>query len=218
MFLLSAVSNLLIWTLQNAFFILWIDTTASELAILLLQRCKILWHEKSWEVEKRTDRREHGLLWEAVNHLGGEFLAVYCPKGFSIMLTSFDVVFPSLTGSSKWSLPFRFWRKFCKHFSHSSYPPQLLYSRWFAHRSNTGYTQKNGVISKVNLKKLTCCYPNWTPIMTITFHNWTVPPPLSQECTSASYSFSTRGDNHLLPWPPHSPDLTPCDFFSLGVR
>ena len=24
---------------------------------------------------------------------------------------------------------------------------------------------------------------------------------------------STKGDNHLLPWPPCSPDLTPCDFF-----
>jgi len=24
---------------------------------------------------------------------------------------------------------------------------------------------------------------------------------------------AAKGDNHLLHWPPHSPDLTPCDFF-----
>ena len=68
-----------------------------------------------------------------------------------------------------------------------------------------------------------CCkthkrtFTNLTPIMTITFYNWTVlPPPFSQECMSASYSFSTKGDNQLLPWPPRSPDLTPGDFFLWG--
>jgi len=25
------------------------------------------------------------------------------------------------------------------------------------------------------------------------------------------------GDNHLFPWPPRSPDLTPCDFFLWGL-
>ena len=25
-----------------------------------------------------------------------------------------------------------------------------------------------------------------------------------------------KGDNHPLPWPPRSPDLTPCDFFLWG--
>jgi len=29
---------------------------------------------------------------------------------------------------------------------------------------------------------------------------------------------AAKGDNHILLWPPRSPDLTPCDFFSLGVR
>jgi len=29
---------------------------------------------------------------------------------------------------------------------------------------------------------------------------------------------AAKGDNHLLPWPPCSPDLTPCRFLSLGVR
>ncbi|GFG33206.1 hypothetical protein Cfor_02512, partial [Coptotermes formosanus] len=27
---------------------------------------------------------------------------------------------------------------------------------------------------------------------------------------------AATGDNHLLPWPPRSPDLTPCDFFLWG--
>ena len=27
---------------------------------------------------------------------------------------------------------------------------------------------------------------------------------------------AAKGDNHLLPWPPRSPDLTPCDFFLWG--
>ena len=28
---------------------------------------------------------------------------------------------------------------------------------------------------------------------------------------------AAKGDNHLLLWPPRSPDLTQCDFFVLGV-
>ena len=28
---------------------------------------------------------------------------------------------------------------------------------------------------------------------------------------------AAKGDSHLLPWPPRSPDLTPCHFF-FGVR
>ena len=57
---------------------------------------------------------------------------------------------------------------------------QVDYAVWFVTSCrpvliiNTGYTQKNGAVSKVNL---TGCYPNWTPIMTITFYNWTVLPP-----------------------------------------
>ena len=27
---------------------------------------------------------------------------------------------------------------------------------------------------------------------------------------------AAKGDNHLLHWPPHSPDITPCDFFLWG--
>jgi len=27
---------------------------------------------------------------------------------------------------------------------------------------------------------------------------------------------AAKGDNHLLSWPPRSPDLTPCDFFLWG--
>jgi len=57
--------------------------------------------------------------------------------------------------------------------------------------------------------------------MTITFYNWTVPPPpFSHECTGVFNRVQQRwigraakGDNQLLPWPPLSPDLTSCDFF-----
>ena len=62
------------------------------------------------------------------------------------------------------------------------------------------------------------------PITTITFYNWTVLPPFSQECTSVLnrvlqqrwIGHAAKKDNHLLPWPPRSPDLTPCDFFLWG--
>ena len=29
---------------------------------------------------------------------------------------------------------------------------------------------------------------------------------------------AAKGENHLLSWPPRSPDLTPCDFFLWRVR
>jgi len=57
------------------------------------------------------------------------------------------------------------------------------------------------------------------------FYNWTVffPPThtFSQECMGSSQSYSStalyrtccKRDNHLLPWLPGSPDLTPCYFF-----
>ena len=32
---------------------------------------------------------------------------------------------------------------------------------------------------------------------------------LQQRCIGCA----AKGENHLLPWPPRSPDLTPCDFF-----
>ena len=59
--------------------------------------------------------------------------------------------------------------------------------------------------------------------MTITLYNWTLLPPFSQECSvllnrvlqQRWIGRVAKGDNHL-PWPPRSPDLTPCDFFLWG--
>ena len=62
-----------------------------------------------------------------------------------------------------------------------------------------------------------------------TFYNWTVLPPptppffhrnvrvpLSCVLQQRWIGRAAKGDNHLLPWPPRSPDLTPCDFFLWG--
>ena len=71
----------------------------------------------------------------------------------------------------------------------------------------------------------TGCYPSWTPIMMITFFYWMVLPPhfhrnvrvlLSCVLQQRWIRRAAKGDNHLLPWPPRSSDLTPCDFFLLG--
>jgi hypothetical protein len=71
----------------------------------------------------------------------------------------------------------------------------------------------------------TGCYPNWIPIMTITFYNWTQFPPHFHTCVRVILyrvlpqrwiGHASNGDNNLLPWPPRSPDLTPCDFFLWG--
>ena len=72
-----------------------------------------------------------------------------------------------------------------------------------------GYTQNNGEVSKVNKKFYILQLDG-------------APPPFSHKYTGASQSRSStalwigraaKGDNHLLPLPPCSPDLTPCDFF-----
>jgi hypothetical protein len=63
--------------------------------------------------------------------------------------------------------------------------------------------------------------------MTITFYNWTdispPPPPILHLHTNVRVLLPQRwigraanGDNNLFPWPPRSPDLTPCDFFVWG--
>ena len=81
-------------------------------------------------------------------------------------------------------------------------------------------------IYRVYTKEWCGCYPNWTPIMTITFYNWTVLPPphfhrnvralLNRVLQHRWIGRAAKGDNHLLPWPPRSPDLTPRDFFLWG--
>ena len=61
--------------------------------------------------------------------------------------------------------------------------------------------------------------------MTITFYNWTVPPHrfhrnvrvlLNRVLQQRWIGRAAKGDNLLLPWPPRSPDLTPCNFFLWG--
>jgi len=61
--------------------------------------------------------------------------------------------------------------------------------------------------------------------MTITFYSWTVLPPnfhrnvqVFLNCVLQKHwiQHAAKGDKHLLPWPPHSPDLTTCDFFLWG--
>jgi hypothetical protein len=61
----------------------------------------------------------------------------------------------------------------------------------------TGYTKKNGVEKKLlpQLNK----YDDY-----IVQQRW--------------IGRAAKGDNHLFPWSPRSPDLTPCDLFLLGVR
>jgi hypothetical protein len=70
----------------------------------------------------------------------------------------------------------------------------------------------------------TGCYPNWIPVMTVTFCNWTelphfhtsVPVLLNRVLPQRWIWRAANGDNNLLPWPPRSPDLTPCDFYLWG--
>jgi len=61
--------------------------------------------------------------------------------------------------------------------------------------------------------------------MTITFYNWTVSPPyfhrtvrvlLNRVLQERWIGCAAKGDNHLLPWSPPLPDLTPCNFFLWG--
>ena len=50
--------------------------------------------------------------------------------------------------------------------------------------------------------------------MTITFYNWTV--LLNRVLQQRWMGRAAKGDNHLLSWPPRSPDLTSCDLFLWG--
>jgi hypothetical protein len=70
----------------------------------------------------------------------------------------------------------------------------------------------------------TGCYLNWIPITTITLQLDGVPPNFH---TNLRVFFNrvlpqrwigrvANGDNNLLPWPPRSPGLTPCNFFPSG--
>jgi hypothetical protein len=49
---------------------------------------------------------------------------------------------------------------------------------------------------------LTCwktgCYPNWIPIITITFYNWMELPPFSHECASGFQSCSSTALDRMF--------------------
>jgi len=85
-------------------------------------------------------------------------------------------------------------------------------------RPHTGYTQRNGA-------------ENWLlPQLNTNYYDYILqldgtPPPhfhrnvrvlLNRVLQQSWIGRAAKGDNHLLPWPPCSPDLTPCDFFLWG--
>ena len=81
----------------------------------------------------------------------------------------------------------------------------------------TGYTQKNGAVSKVNKKFIS----HLTRAQRTSSAAATVQVSLALitvlRCVHpGSHGRAAKGDNHLLPWPPRSPDLTQCDFFLWG--
>jgi len=84
---------------------------------------------------------------------------------------------------------------------------------------NTGYTQRNGA-EYCLLPQLNTNYDYY--ILQLDgaaphFHR-NVRVLLNRVLQQRWIGRAAKGDNHLLPWPPRSPDLTPCDFFLLGVR
>ena len=76
----------------------------------------------------------------------------------------------------------------------------------------------NGAVSKVNKKFISHltrakCTPS--AAATVHFHR-NVRVLLNRVLQQRWIEHAAKGDNHLLPWPPCSPDLTPCDFFLWG--
>ena len=88
--------------------------------------------------------------------------------------------------------------------------------------THTGHTQKNGAVSKVNKK----CISQLTRAQRtqLAAENVQVShalPAVRLSCLLQGRGASFRdgvaaGKGFLLPWPPRSPDLTPCDFFLWG--
>jgi len=81
----------------------------------------------------------------------------------------------------------------------------------------TGYTQKNGAVSKVNKKFIShLTRARRTPSAAATVQVSHVRVLLNRILQRRWIGRAAKGDNHFLPWPPPSPDLTPCDFFLWG--
>ena len=81
----------------------------------------------------------------------------------------------------------------------------------------TGYTQKNGAENWL-LPQLNTNYDDY--ILQLDgapphFHR-NVRVLLNRVLQQRWIECAAKGDNHLLPWPPVSQDLTPCDFFLWG--
>ena len=82
---------------------------------------------------------------------------------------------------------------------------------------NTRYTQKNGAVSKVNKKFIShLTRAHLTPSAAATVQVSHVRVLLSRVLQQCWIGRAAKGDNHLLPWPLRSPDLTPCHFFLCG--
>ena len=79
-------------------------------------------------------------------------------------------------------------------------------------------TQNNGAVSKVNKKLisyLTRAQRSPSAAATVQVSH-ALPVILNRVLQQRWIGRAAKGDNHLLPWPPRSPDLTPCDFFLWG--
>jgi hypothetical protein len=95
---------------------------------------------------------------------------------------------------------------------------------------STGHTQKNGAVSKVNKKFMYhITRAQHTPSAAETVQVSNALSAVRFSCLLRGRGASlgemrcigratANGDKNLLPWPPRSPDLTPCFFLSLGVR
>ena len=86
------------------------------------------------------------------------------------------------------------------------------------HSINTVRLQMNGAVSKVNKKfisHLTRAKRTPSAAATVHFHR-NVRVFLNRVLQQRWIGRAAKGVNHLLPWPPRSPDLTPCDFFLWG--
>ena len=76
----------------------------------------------------------------------------------------------------------------------------------------------NGTVSKVNKKfisHLTRAKRTPSAAATVHFHR-NARVLLNRVLQQRWIGRAAKGDNHFLPWPPRSPDLTPCDFFLWG--
>ena len=83
--------------------------------------------------------------------------------------------------------------------------------------SYIGYTQKNGAVSKVNKKFIShLTRARYTPSAAATVQVSHVRVLLNRVLQQRCSGRADKGDSHLLPWLPHSPDLTPCDSFFGG--